>query len=96
MKVLFLDIDGVLRTDSESANHDFNGKCVEALNKIISKTDCEIVLTSDRRLYMTESEIDFIFKDNQAGSVSSITIPGAKINNLFLVGAPENKILTTI
>ena len=64
MKALFLDIDGVLRTDSENAQHEFNGRCVEALNKILKETGCEIVLTSDRRLYMTNSEIDFIFKDN--------------------------------
>jgi hypothetical protein len=50
----------------------------------------------DKTFLLSSDFRDFIFKENQVGSVSNITIPGAKMNNLFLVGAPENKILTTI
>jgi uncharacterized FAD-dependent dehydrogenase len=65
MKVLFLDIDGVLRTDSENADNDFNLKCCEALNDIIRETGCQIVLSADRRLFMTFNELDKVFKDHE-------------------------------
>ncbi len=50
MKVLFLDIDGVLnangsyKADSESRNLD--PRCVANLNRLVQTTDCKIVLSS--------------------------------------------------
>jgi hypothetical protein len=63
MNILFLDIDGVLRTDSENDADDFHGKCCEALNQIIKETDCEIVLSADRRLTHTLTELNRLFRD---------------------------------
>jgi len=65
MKCLMLDVDGVLRTDSENGENDFNVKCCEALNRIIRETNCEIVLSADRRLFMTFDELDRVFKDHE-------------------------------
>ena len=61
MKVIFLDIDGVLVTntqvfsglkgrDSESGMHFFDEKCVERLNRLIQKTDAQLVLSSTWRI----------------------------------------------
>lgn len=60
MKVLFLDIDGVLCLPQQYGSRFKNGKrfsafdnwdtkCVRALNDIIKITDCEIVISSDWR-----------------------------------------------
>ena len=61
MKALFLDIDGVICLDRQwgsrfknkdgldSAFDRFDDKAVKILNEIISKTDCEIIISSDWR-----------------------------------------------
>ena len=55
MKVLFLDIDGVLCThnsDNYSEQDDkFDDKACKNLKKIIDETGCKLVLTSSWRLY---------------------------------------------
>jgi hypothetical protein len=73
MKLILLDIDGVIATDecSEKEWHDeftypFDAECVAVLNRIIEKTDAEIVLTSDWRIgfnYDLEM-LDGLFKYN--------------------------------
>ena len=63
MKVLFLDIDGVLNSaeyrNDENVNY-YNSFIDESamvyLKSICEKTSCEIVLTSTRRLYWQEGD----------------------------------------
>lgn len=58
MKVLFLDIDGVLNTlafDDVSKSHTFDAGCVGHLNRVVSKTGCRIVVSSSWR-YMVLGE----------------------------------------
>jgi hypothetical protein len=45
-------------------NYPFNPDCVNILNEIIEKTNANIVLSSDWRLYYTLEELDNIFKYN--------------------------------
>lgn len=56
MRVLFLDIDGVL--NHGDANTYFEGEKVEILNKILTTTDAKLVVTSTWRLGATPAEMD--------------------------------------
>lgn len=62
MKVIFLDIDGVLVTfkevhDKRQSNgmHSFSQECVSRLNKIIDETGAELVLSSSWRIHGLDS-----------------------------------------
>lgn len=48
MKVIFLDIDGVLKDDYYNA--EFQDECFERLKKIVDATDAIIILTSSWRI----------------------------------------------
>ncbi len=57
MKLLFLDIDGVLATRQElmkglleDRSHDFNPDAINYLNRLCKETDCSIVISSTWRL----------------------------------------------
>jgi hypothetical protein len=74
--ILFLDIDGVLapfnnpnvyenHPDVHSEFYLFNKDCNIILNDIIEKTNCEIVISSDWRLYYTLNELKCIFEKNE-------------------------------
>lgn len=74
MKALLLDIDGVICLSTEwgsrlknkegldSSFDRFNDKAIKVLNEIISKTDCEIILTSDWRFEAPFEIIQELFK----------------------------------
>ena len=73
MKVIFLDIDGVLATEesSKQPNHEifsyrFDSNCVSIFNQILAETNAEIILSSDWRLmYNNDLEVlDELFKHN--------------------------------
>jgi hypothetical protein len=76
MKILFLDIDGVLTTPAEFQqgyvsekynNHlmyPFNKKCVDNLKRIISETGANIVLSTSWKRQHPLDEMNEIFKDN--------------------------------
>ena len=73
MKIIFLDIDGVLATDesAEMPNHEvysypFDKDCVNIFNEILTQTSAEIVLTSDWRFMYNEDLVmlDALFKHN--------------------------------
>jgi hypothetical protein len=51
MKIIFLDIDGVLCFSHRPVNgyFRFNKKCVQNLKRILKKTNADIVLSSTRR-----------------------------------------------
>lgn len=60
MKVLFLDHQGVmyLKEWPKTPNLvDFDKECVKVLNEIILKTDCEIVISSDWKLWVSLDEM---------------------------------------
>lgn len=76
MKVIFLDIDGVMcnrhsfkdlpkryhSCDSEHPYHQADPECVNALNLIIDATDAKIVISSTWRFF-GESKLKNIFED---------------------------------
>lgn len=72
MKILLLDIDGVICTtscygkgkDNKWDSYMFDPKCVSTLNLIIQETGAEIILTSDWRLTYTLQEMREIFCHN--------------------------------
>ena len=66
MKVLFLDIDGVVLPFNVNGKtrDDFDKKSVKVLNRIIEKTDCEIVVSSDWRNHCTLKQLENIFEYN--------------------------------
>ena len=72
---LMLDIDGVISVEPDFYTkrrlpapygdcYPFNKKCIKILNEIIEETDCEIVLTSDWRLFLNLKEANDVFKLN--------------------------------
>ena len=76
-KYIFLDIDGVMATHKEYSTkktskryvtefdvYPYNEKCVNILNKILEKTDAEIILSSDWSLHFNMEQMDKIFKHN--------------------------------
>lgn len=77
MKILFLDLDGVMVPVFGCKGNDlaisknnqwdvepFSKLAVKILNEIIEKTDCEIILSSDWRDHFTLPEIQDIFFAN--------------------------------
>lgn len=74
MKILYLDIDGVLLPLYKN-NGFFNYKthklekfppsCVNALNYILTETNCEIVISSDWRKHFSLEELQEIFTINK-------------------------------
>jgi hypothetical protein len=72
MKYIFLDIDGVLATNStygvgtknKWGSYMFDVKCVAAFNFILQETGAEIILSSDWRNTYTLQEMREIFAHN--------------------------------
>ena len=73
MKLIFLDIDGVLATEecSQKPHHKifaypFDAECVSVLNDILRETNAEIILSSDWRLMYNNdlTILDELFKHN--------------------------------
>ncbi|AGN30208.1 hypothetical protein VPFG_00208 [Vibrio phage nt-1] len=72
MKIIFLDIDGVLNNSLEADKHTevllndeyygfYSPRCVELLNKLVKETDAKIVLSSTWRHGVTIEEINQLF-----------------------------------
>jgi hypothetical protein len=72
MKVIFLDIDGVMATTScygvamknKWNAYKFDEKCVAILNFILQETGAEIIISSDWRNHYTLQEMREIFAHN--------------------------------
>ncbi len=68
MKLLFLDIDGVLTSDKTQVNtallYPFSPTCVEILNTILRTYQVKIVLTSSWRTVFDAEKQNQIFKEN--------------------------------
>lgn len=74
---IFLDLDGVMVTSNQHYGknhkkydgHPFDSKCVKVLNEIIEKTNPIIIISSDWKLYFTQSQLSQIFVENGVNSV---------------------------
>ena len=72
MKIIFLDIDGVLSlnsdygkaSDNKWGSYRFDQKAVAILNFILQETNAEIILSSDWRTHYTLQEMREIFAHN--------------------------------
>ena len=72
MKIIFLDIDGVISTaqcwgkgeDNKWGAYMFDPKCVSVLNFILKETGAEIILSSDWKSHYTLFEMNEIFAHN--------------------------------
>jgi len=68
MKILFLDHQGVMRlkpvcwSTGEPELNDFDKSAVKNINDIISETDCEIVVSSDWKLWVDLSEMQSFYR----------------------------------
>jgi len=75
LKVLFLDLDGVMVTDRDwqplGWDHGpfdtelFDPECVKVLNRVLRETDAQVVLSSDWRLHLSLTQMWDVFKFNQ-------------------------------
>ncbi len=68
MKLIFLDIDGVMTSDTGKLNkvthYPFSISCVSVLNEILKTNDVKIILTSSWRTVFNAETQDLIFKEN--------------------------------
>ncbi len=81
MNILFLDIDGVLTSDttpiSDKLLYAFSPKCVQVLNAILQKYKLKIVLTSSWRTVFDAEKQNQVFKENGV-----IQMPYGQTSNL--------------
>jgi len=71
MKLIFIDIDGVLATapcwdmsqDNKWNAYPFDKKAVKVLNKILEETGAEMVLSSDWKYHYSLGQIKEIFME---------------------------------
>ena len=65
MKIIFLDVDGVLNNDDTTSTYrvfaGWEKKCIYRLNHIIRKTDAAIVISSSWRMHRSMNEIIHLF-----------------------------------
>ena len=97
MKLLFLDIDGVMTTDEGTINNEklysFSSSCVEVLNKILSTNNVRIILTSSWRTVFDVEKQCRIFKENGVVQLpmGQIKDLGYKYRNLEIKSYLENR-----
>ena len=80
MKLLFLDIDGVLTSDETISRKEFlytfSASCVWALNRILRDNKVKIILTSSWRTVFDAEKQYQIFREN-----GIIQLPGGQTND---------------
>lgn len=80
MKLLFLDIDGVLTSDATKSRKEllytFSESCVGALNRILTENNVQIILTSSWRTVFDAEKQNQIFSENGV-----IQFPGGQTND---------------
>ncbi len=68
MKLLFLDIDGVMTNDEPIINpshlYSFSPSCVDVLNQILKTHDLKIIITSSWRTVFDAEKLNQIFTQN--------------------------------
>ena len=95
MKVLFLDHDGVICLQSQWGKRNspkykklgeifdpFCPKAIKVLNQIIDETDCEIVISSDWRLY---ADLEYMIKMYKKRGIHKSPIAYTKVIDLGVV-----------
>lgn len=99
MKIIFLDVDGVLNNADDSDHHVHKGgcyfyspKCVERLNKITDATGAKIVVSSTWRLGKTVDELKAQF--TEMGITGEVIDKTCQLNHLD--GYRGNEILKWI
>ena len=80
MKLLFLDIDGVLTSNETISRKEFlytfSASCVWALNRILRDNKVKIILTSSWRTVFDAEKQNQIFREN-----GIIQLPGGQTND---------------
>ena len=80
MKLLFLDIDGVLTSNETISRKEFlytfSASCVWALNRILRDNKVKIILTSSWRTVFDAEKQNQIFRENGV-----IQLPGGQTND---------------
>ena len=80
MKLLFLDIDGVLTSNETISRKEllytFSASCVGALNRILRDIKVKIILTSSWRTVFDAEKQNQIFREN-----GIIQLPGGQTND---------------
>ena len=99
MKLIFLDIDGVLNSDQwmksvectsgEYPQNQFDPKCVELFNKIVFETGARVVLSSTWRLNYTIEQIREIFKSVHVKCEVIDFTPDLKKDNDYVIRGNE-------
>jgi hypothetical protein len=100
MKIIFLDIDGVMSTaqcwgkgsDNEWGAYMFDPKCVKVLNEILKETDADIILSSDWKHHYTLHEMKCIFTHNKVIKGPVGFTPALPTNGMDLEGGRVNEI----
>lgn len=68
MKLLFLDIDGVMTNDDRVINdrqiYSFSKSCVDVLNQVLRTHDVKIILTSSWRTVFDAEKLNQMFTEN--------------------------------
>lgn len=80
IKVIFLDIDGVLIPVSGTGNNGFNGRNIDNLNELIKKTGAKIVISSDWRDKGIDYVKNVLYNSGVRGDIIGMT-PRFKIND---------------
>lgn len=92
MKIIFLDIDGILalafgsmKTDNKWDAYPFDKKAVKVLNKILKETDAEIVLSSDWKHHYSLKQLTEIFLEFNGVIKAPIDVtPALPTNAMYL------------
>jgi len=100
MKIIFLDIDGVLalafgsmKTNNKWDAYPFDKKAVKVLNKILKETDAEIVLSSDWKHHYGMKALTEIFLEFNGVIKAPIDVtPALPTNAMDLEGGRVNEI----
>ncbi len=79
MKILFLEIDGVLNTKRTWIQREFfEDECIASLNHIIKACDPEIVIASEWRRLHAISHLNYLFRKNKIKKEIASCIPSSK------------------
>lgn len=88
MKVIFLDIDGVLVNEAYAKQHKADPYCVDALNVITNVTDAKIVISSSWKHYYSEAKLTLMLKQwGVTGDIIGITPSVENRPRAYEVGA---------
>ena len=95
MKIIFLDIDGVLIPVSGNGNKGFNGRNVDNLNELVRKTGAKIVITSDwKRKQPFDFVKDVLYESGVQGEIIDMT-PNLAIENNNNIKVPRGTEIQT-